>query len=88
MLKINPLQSLRVNPYQKQQFKQQELQQAEKKKDELQISSEAKELQKESPIQTQRNEKVTELKEKVQSGQYEVNPKKLAQKMYDYWNEQ
>lgn len=87
-MNINRIHSLNVNPYQKQQQKIQELQKMEKKKDELQISSEAKELQKESVIQAERNEKVEALKEKVQSGQYEVNPKKIAQKMYEYWTEQ
>ncbi|OEH92197.1 flagellar biosynthesis anti-sigma factor FlgM [Bacillus solimangrovi] len=85
-MNINRINSMRMNPYQKQQEFQESLK-AEKKKDEVKISSEAKELQKESSIQTERDEKIKAIKEKVQSGDYEVHPHKIAQKMYDFWTE-
>ena len=46
------------------------------KRDKVEISSEALELQKGNSLELERQKKVEELREKVQSGEYEVNPRK------------
>ena len=74
-----------MNPYNKQMEKMDQVQKPSKK-DKLEISSEALELQKENSFEIERQEKVEQLKEKVQSGEYEVNPREVAKKMYEFWN--
>jgi negative regulator of flagellin synthesis FlgM len=86
-MKINNFGKVNLNPYQKNIMKQEQIAQV-KKSDKLEISSEALELQKGSPIELERQNLVKELKEKVQSGEYEIEPKKIAEKMYSYWNEE
>ena len=61
--------------------------QTSKKKDKLEISPEALELQKGDQLEIQRQERVNELKNKVQSGQYKVNPEEVAHKMYSFWDD-
>lgn len=84
-MKINNIGPVRLNPYNKQLEK---LDSAAKtsKKDKLEISSEALELQKGSPIEAQRQKRVEEIKNKVDSGEYEIEPRKIAEKMYSFWN--
>lgn len=55
--------------------------------DQVQISTEALELQKGSHIETERQAKVEELKNKIESGEYQVNPREVAKKMYEFWND-
>jgi negative regulator of flagellin synthesis FlgM len=86
-MKINNYGKVNLNPYQKNIMKQEQIPQS-KKKDQLEISNEAMELQKGNPIELERQNLVKELKEKVQSGEYEIEPKKIAEKMYSYWNEE
>jgi len=83
-MKINNIQAGKINQYYKQmQQKQTEKKQA--KDDSTQISAKAKEIMtaraelKEMP--QLREEKVAALKEKVQSGNYQVDSKKLAAKI-------
>ena len=54
--------------------------------DQIQISTEAMELQKGSRIETERQAKVDELINKNESGEYQVNPREVAKKMYEFWN--
>ena len=54
--------------------------------DQIQISTEAMELQKGSRIETERQAKVDELINKIESGEYQVNPREVAKKMYEFWN--
>lgn len=54
--------------------------------DQVQISTEAMEMQKGSRIETERQAKVDELKNKIESGEYQVNPREVAKKMYEFWN--
>lgn len=58
-----------------------------KKKDQVEISPEAKLMQQESKIVADRQEKMEALKEKVQNGEYKVNSQEVARKFYDFWNE-
>ena len=83
-MKINNIQAGKINQY----YKQLQQKQTEKNKtqnDSTQISAKAKEIMtaraelKEIP--QVREEKVAALKEKVQSGNYQVDSKKLAAKI-------
>lgn len=83
-MKINNIQAGKINQYYK-QMQQNKTERKQKKDDSAQISAEAKEIMtakaelKEMP-QT-REEKVAALKQEVQSGNYQVDSKKLAAKI-------
>lgn len=84
-MKINNTGRININPYNKPMDKMEKVQNASKR-DKLEISSEAMDLQKANPLEIERQLRVDRLKEEVQSGKYEVNPKEVAKKMYDFWN--
>lgn len=84
-MKINNIGPVKLNPYAKQMEKMEDTAKASKR-DKLEISTEAKELHKGNPIEFERKQIVEELKNKVDSGQYEIEPKKIAEKMYSFWN--
>ncbi|WP_077214815.1 flagellar biosynthesis anti-sigma factor FlgM [Bacillus dakarensis] len=84
-MKINHIGRMNINPYNKQMEKVDKLQ-SEPKRDKLEISSEAIELQKGNSLELEREEKVEKLRDKIQSGEYEINPKEVAKKMYEFWN--
>lgn len=85
-MKVNPYGKVQ-NIYRKQIEKQQTKSDVVKKKDKLEISTEAKLMQQETRIEFERKEKVEALKEKVQSGEYKVNAQEVAKKFYEFWNE-
>lgn len=85
-MKINPYGNIQ-NVYRKQLEKQQAKGDVTKKNDQLEISKEAKMMQQETKVATERKEKVEALKQKVQSGEYKVNPQEVAKKFYEFWNE-
>lgn len=84
-MKINNIGRVNMNPYNKQIEKMGQVQSASKR-DKLEISSEALELQKGNPLELERQQKVEQLKAKVESGEYEINPREVAKKIYDFWN--
>lgn len=87
MLKINDIQHIgAVNAYKKDaNFKQTGAHKKEMKKDEVQISSEAKELLGAQDAQeASRSQKIEELKKSVASGTYHVESGKIAEKMLPY----
>lgn len=73
-----------LNPYKRELQKADEMKvKTRKVKDQLEISQEAIELQKRmDPL---RQEKISELKAKIESGTYTVDHQQLARKMYDYF---
>lgn len=75
-----------LNPYQKQLHKQAEIQQGVRKKDELQISSHAKQLLENAKPEEERQVRVEKIKQSVQNGDYQIDPQKTAKKMIDFWN--
>ena len=85
-MKINNIRPMNVNPYNKQQEKVEKLQ-TSKAKDQIEISSEALELQKGDQFEIERQQKVSEIKSKVDSGEYEINPKEVARKLYSFWDD-
>ncbi|MEI3608416.1 flagellar biosynthesis anti-sigma factor FlgM [Pseudogracilibacillus sp. SO10305] len=58
---------------------------SDQKTDQLNISQEAKMMQMKQTGQSERAQYVQELKEKIQSGTYEINYEHVAEKMIDYW---
>lgn len=83
-MKVQRPNSTNLNPYQKQL---QNLQKERKQtyKDELKISKEAQQLQKTSQVEKERSAHVQNIKELIDSGEYEVNHQQTAQKMIDFW---
>lgn len=86
MMKINPFSNIQ-NSYRKQFEKSQPGGEVTKKKDQLEISTEAKKMQQESKIVTDRKEKIEALKAKIENGEYKVNSEEVARKFYEFWND-
>lgn len=86
-MKINPYHPIQQNPYRKQIEKTEQTNDLKAKRDQLEISSKALEMQKGTPLEKERQEKVAELKRKIEAGEYKVNPQAVANKFYEYWNE-
>lgn len=86
MMKINPFSNMQ-NIYRKQLEKSQPGGEVTKKKDQLEISTEAKKMQQESKIVTDRKEKIEALKGKIENGEYKVNSEEVARKFYEFWND-
>ncbi len=56
------------------------------KEDQLQISNRAKEMfEKKAEVNTERQEKINLLKAQIQSGEYQVNSGKVADKVFEFW---
>ncbi|MCR2822352.1 flagellar biosynthesis anti-sigma factor FlgM [Lederbergia panacisoli] len=76
-MKINPFRSVEMNPYKK-QLNKLEKQPAIAKTDKVEISAEAKEMQKLPSIVKEREVRVAELKNQIQNGNYKVDLKEVA----------
>lgn len=87
-MKINNHRPVNINPYNKQLDKVGNLQaHSINQKDKIEISKEALEMQITGQYEVERQQRIEELKNKIESGEYKVNPQELAQKMYSYWND-
>lgn len=86
-MKVNPFNSVQQNPYRKQVERQEKAYEVSAKRDKIEISNIAKELQQSNKIDASRQEKIEQLKEQIDSGNYKVDARAVAQKFYDYWNE-
>jgi negative regulator of flagellin synthesis FlgM len=84
-MKINGSNFNNLNPYQKQMHKQASLQKGNSAEDKIEISSKAQELLKGNPIEEARKQKVEQLKNDIQNGDYQVNYEQTARKMVDFW---
>ena len=85
-MKIDRANQVNFNPYKQQIQKQAEMEKAENKSDELQISKEALKLQEKIKPNETREAYVQEIKQAVDNGQYKVNVEKTAQKMIEFWS--
>lgn len=56
------------------------------KQDQIEISPEAKQLQESVKTNTQRTEYVQSIKNQIESGNYTIDPEKIAKKMIDFWS--
>ncbi|MBG9544717.1 flagellar biosynthesis anti-sigma factor FlgM [Cytobacillus firmus] len=84
-MKVNNFGKVNMNPYQKQAEKLEDVKKT-KARDKVQISAEAIELQKGNSLEKERIEKTEELKRKIEAGEYQVNPREVAKKIYEFWN--
>lgn len=73
-----------INAYQKQQQKSIDRKHPEQS-DKINISEEAKSLQKTQQHEVNRKQFVQKLKAQVQSDSYEVNHERVAEKMIQFW---
>lgn len=84
-MKIISIQSLKTNPYHKKVTKERLEKQLNKNgRDKLEISTEAKQLLTGAEM-TERDKKIQEIQLLIESGNYEINYKKTAEKLLDYW---
>ena len=86
-MQINGLGKVGLNPYVKQNEKLNQVKN-NSVSDKVEISSEALQLSKGNPIEIERKELVEKLKNDVQSGEYKVDAKSVAEKMYSFWNDE
>jgi negative regulator of flagellin synthesis FlgM len=85
-MRINHFNSIQNNPYKNQvQDMKQEKMQSSFKKDELQISDEAKKLLSSSKFETDRAEKISEIKNQVDKGTYKVNVSETVKSIINFW---
>ncbi|MBP1971173.1 negative regulator of flagellin synthesis FlgM [Virgibacillus natechei] len=85
-MKINGPNQTNFNPYKNQMQKQADYKNEVNKKDQIEISSQAKQLQENEKPHVQRASYVQEIKNAVESGEYKVNPERTAEKMIDFWS--
>ncbi|GAB3056905.1 flagellar biosynthesis anti-sigma factor FlgM [Virgibacillus ainsalahensis] len=87
-MKINGPNHTNFNPYKNQIQKQTDYKKDMEKKDQIEISSQAKQLQEKSKPDAERAAYVQEIKNAVDAGEYKINHEKTAQKMIDFWSKQ
>ncbi|GAE26509.1 negative regulator of flagellin synthesis [Halalkalibacter wakoensis JCM 9140] len=86
-MKINPYHSIQQNPYRKQMEKNEKAADMSTKRDKLEISTEAMQMQKGTKLEQERADKVEALKKQIEAGEYKVDAKAVAHKFYEYWNQ-
>ncbi len=85
-MKINPMQSVQ-QAYRKLQETQDRQQQSQtKRSDQVEISSEAKEMARAKELSAERQERVNEVKDQIDKGTYKVNHEEVAKKFYEFWD--
>lgn len=85
-MRINHFNSIQNNPYKNQvQNMKHEKVQSGYKKDELQISDEAKKMLTSTRLEQERTEKVSDIKNQVENGIYKVNVSETAKSILNYY---
>lgn len=84
-MKINSFGVRAINPYTNQARTIKETKQSATFADKLEISSAAKEMQGASTYETERAERVQQLKADIQSGNYKVDANQVARDMLNYY---
>ena len=84
-MKINPLGIRAIQSYNQAQTVKNVGKKGESFADKLEISSKAKEMQVSSTYQSDRAEKVNQIKEDIHAGTYKVNAQQVAQDMLNYY---
>ena len=76
-----------IQSYQKQmQVSKVEKMRPQQREDQLQISNQAKEMfEKNTEVDRARQEKIQALKTQIQSGDYQFNNEKIADKIHQFW---
>ena len=85
-MKINNFKPSGVNPYKNQLNKLEQMEKGpNKKKDVVEISAEAKEMQQVSPFEKERQIKVDELRIQVENGTYKPQPSEIAKSIINFY---
>ncbi len=90
-MKINPYQNnVNVNAYKQISQGTHSTQQNQEttgstKKDQVSISNQAKQLNETNRVQLERQQRVEDLKNQVQTNQYQIQPQKVAEAFASYW---
>ncbi len=84
-LRIHHVGSMNVNPYERQLNKTEQTAKSANKKDKLEISLAAKELQEAAKFATARQEKIKRLKQQIQTGTYKIDEKAIAESILNYY---
>lgn len=87
-MKIQGSNFAKLAAYRTQLQRQTEQSQVKDQKDKINISNEAMQLQKNKEMNQDRAERVQSIKKAFQSGEYEIDTEKTAQKMIDFWSNQ
>lgn len=74
-----------INTYSVQQRTTKSVERSQSFADKIEISSAAKEMQGTSSYSTERADRVQKLKADIQSGEYQVNARKVAEDMLKYY---
>ncbi|MBB5173764.1 flagellar biosynthesis anti-sigma factor FlgM [Texcoconibacillus texcoconensis] len=86
-MKINPFHN--VNQIYQKQTQQNKVEQNErpKQRDQIEISSEAKRMQVDAKRDPERQEKIDQLKQKINDGTYDVPSQDVAKKVAQFWSD-
>ncbi|MEG0438874.1 flagellar biosynthesis anti-sigma factor FlgM [Solibacillus cecembensis] len=84
-MKINPIGIQAINSYKNQERSVNNLKSKQSFADQIEISSKAKEMQGTSAYASERANKVQKLKEEIQSGNYKVDARQVAEDMLKYY---
>ena len=84
-MKINPIGIQAINSYKNQERSVNNLKSKQSFADQIEISSKAKEMQGTSTYASERANKVQKLKEEIQSGNYKVDARQVAEDMLKYY---
>lgn len=87
-MKINGPNQTNFNPYKNQMQKQMDYSKDVTKKDQLEISDQAKKMLETDKPNAKRAAYVQQIKDSVDAGDFKVNHEKTAQKMIDFWFKQ
>lgn len=85
-MKINPLGTSGVNPYNRQVNKVDTTKTTPLPKDKVEISASAKEMQQVSQISAERQNKLDELKSQIEKGTYKMNASDTAKSILDFYS--
>ncbi|MEK4128732.1 flagellar biosynthesis anti-sigma factor FlgM [Solibacillus sp. FSL W8-0474] len=84
-MKINPINVQAINTYNKQARPVKNAETPKTFADHIEISSKAKEMQASSTYANEREERVKQIKEDINSGNYKVDAKKVAEDMLKFY---
>lgn len=85
-MKIHGSNQTNFNPYKDHMQKQTKQMKELQKKDQLEISNEAKNLLKDTKPDASRGKYIEELKQSIDADSYRVDYEKTAEKMMDFWS--
>jgi len=84
-MKIHGPNQMNVNPYTNQWHKQPDVKKKMSGKDRLEISEQAKQMQESETYEQKRAAYIRDIKNAVESGTYQINAEKTAEKMIAFW---